>query len=103
VFAAGIEPADDRADLAIVVLGFAIMRLAMVTQWLRAARFDPEHRTAALRYAGGSPHCKWGACCASEGFRPRAVSEWVFVSGSLSALASWLSGHQLVAYWPAPV
>jgi hypothetical protein len=35
VFAAGLHPADDRADLAIVVLGFAIMRLAMVTQWLR--------------------------------------------------------------------
>jgi low temperature requirement protein LtrA len=53
VFAAGIEPADDRADLGIVVVGFAIMRLAMVTQWLRAARFDPEHRKTALRYAGG--------------------------------------------------
>ena len=29
------------------------MRLAMVTQWLRAARGDPEHRGQALRYAAG--------------------------------------------------
>jgi low temperature requirement protein LtrA len=30
-----------------------IMRSAMVTQWLRAARADPERRTTALRYAIG--------------------------------------------------
>lgn len=30
-----------------------ILRLAMVMQWLRAARADPERRTTALRYAVG--------------------------------------------------
>ncbi|MGH3716241.1 MAG: low temperature requirement protein A [Micromonosporaceae bacterium] len=53
VFAAGIGPAFDRGDLRTVVAGYVIMRLAMVTQWLRVARSDPEHRPCALRYATG--------------------------------------------------
>lgn len=32
---------------------YVIMRLAMVAQWLRAARSDPDHRTTTLRYATG--------------------------------------------------
>jgi len=38
-------------DNRIVVLGYVIMRLAMVFQWLRAARQDPERRRACLAYA----------------------------------------------------
>ncbi|MGH3738241.1 MAG: low temperature requirement protein A [Micromonosporaceae bacterium] len=53
VFAAGIGPAFDHGDLRTVVAGYVIMRLAMVTQWLRVARSDPEHRACALRYALG--------------------------------------------------
>jgi len=30
-----------------------VMRLAMVSQWLRAAKADPDRRRTALRYAGG--------------------------------------------------
>ena len=33
------------------VLGYVIMRLAMLFQWLRAARADPAHRRACLTYA----------------------------------------------------
>ncbi|MGH3648493.1 MAG: low temperature requirement protein A, partial [Micromonosporaceae bacterium] len=53
VFAGGIGPAFDRGDLRTVVAGYVIMRLAMVTQWLRVSRSDPDRRTGALRYAGG--------------------------------------------------
>jgi low temperature requirement protein LtrA len=35
-------------DNTIVVGGYVIMRVAMVLQWLRVARQDPEHRRAAL-------------------------------------------------------
>jgi low temperature requirement protein LtrA len=83
VFAAGIEPADDRADLAIVVVGFAIMRLAMVTQWLRAARFDPQHRETALRYAGGIAALRVGwafACYYRSGGSGRRLWWWCWGS-----------------------
>ena len=53
VFAAGIPAAFERFDLSIVVAGYVIMRLALVAQWLRAARGHPEGRAGTLRYAAG--------------------------------------------------
>jgi low temperature requirement protein LtrA len=38
-------------DTSIVVLGYVIMRVALVSQWLRAARQDPARRAACLTYA----------------------------------------------------
>lgn len=38
-------------DNSVMVLGYVIMRLAMVTQWLRAARQDPARRRACRTYA----------------------------------------------------
>jgi len=53
VFAAGIPAAFEHFDLATVVVGYVIMRLALVAQWLRAARGHPEGRAGTLRYAAG--------------------------------------------------
>jgi len=38
-------------DNSVMVLGYVIMRIAMVFQWLRAARQDPARRRACLTYA----------------------------------------------------
>ncbi|MEJ8280965.1 low temperature requirement protein A [Pseudonocardia spirodelae] len=53
VLAAGSPAAMEGHGYGVVVAGYVIMRLAMVTQWLRAARSHPELRRTALRYAGG--------------------------------------------------
>jgi low temperature requirement protein LtrA len=53
VFAAGIPAAFEHFDYATVVAGYVIMRLALVAQWLRAARSDPAGRAGTLRYAAG--------------------------------------------------
>jgi low temperature requirement protein LtrA len=53
VFAAGIPAAFEHFDFATVVAGYVIMRLALVAQWLRAARGHPEGRAGPLRYAVG--------------------------------------------------
>jgi low temperature requirement protein LtrA len=53
VFAAGIPAAFRHFDFTTVVAGYVIMRLALVTQWLRAARGDPAGRSGTLRYAAG--------------------------------------------------
>jgi low temperature requirement protein LtrA len=37
----------------VIVVGYLVMRTAMVSLWLRAAAGDPERRVCALRYAGG--------------------------------------------------
>lgn len=50
--AAGVTRAFD-GDFRLMVIGYVLMRLALVFQWLRAARSDPGCRPAALRYATG--------------------------------------------------
>ena len=51
--AAGISAFFESADLTMVVVGYVIMRAAMILLWLRAARYDQARRTTALWYAGG--------------------------------------------------
>jgi low temperature requirement protein LtrA len=53
VFAAGIPAAFQHFDFGTVVAGYVIMRLALVAQWLRAARGHPDGRAGTLRYAAG--------------------------------------------------
>jgi low temperature requirement protein LtrA len=53
VYAAGIPAAFEHFEFTTVVAGYVIMRFALVTQWLRAARAHPEGRAGTLRYAIG--------------------------------------------------
>ncbi|MEW2080037.1 low temperature requirement protein A [Streptomyces sp. NPDC012403] len=51
--AAGAAEALEHGDFTVITWGYVVMRLAMVTQWLRAAYTDRERRRSALRYALG--------------------------------------------------
>jgi low temperature requirement protein LtrA len=51
IVAAGIGTAMQSGDFTTVTIGYVVMRLAMVSQWLRAARSVPAYRTTAVRYA----------------------------------------------------
>jgi low temperature requirement protein LtrA len=53
ILAAGVPAAMDGSDFTVITVGYVVMRLAMVTQWLRAARSDPPHRRSSLRFATG--------------------------------------------------
>ena len=61
VLAAGVSEAFGDHDYTAVIVGYLIMRLALVGQWLRVARSSsgPE-RAMALRYAGGVLLCQVG-------------------------------------------
>ncbi|MFJ3655057.1 low temperature requirement protein A [Streptomyces nigra] len=61
VLAAGVSEAFQDHDYGAVLVGYLIMRLALVGQWLRVARSSsgPE-RAMALRYAGGVLICQVG-------------------------------------------
>ncbi len=60
ILAAGVADAFAERDFRIVTIGYVVMRLAMVTQWLRAARSDLTHRTTAQRFALGVAACQLG-------------------------------------------
>ena len=51
VVAAGVPAAFDDSNFTIMVVGYVIMRIGLVPQWLRAAREDPAGRPVALRFA----------------------------------------------------
>jgi low temperature requirement protein LtrA len=53
VVAAGIPRGFDDGEYGVVTLGYVVMRLGLVAQWLRAAASHPEGRGCALRYAAG--------------------------------------------------
>jgi low temperature requirement protein LtrA len=53
VLAAGVPRALNNGDWDVVVVGYLIMRVAMVVFWLRAARGHPDRRSTALTYAVG--------------------------------------------------
>src|SRR5688572_10131224 len=54
ILAAGVPAMfENRAPNIATVGGYVVMRLAVVTQWLRAGASDPERRTTARRYAVG--------------------------------------------------
>jgi low temperature requirement protein LtrA len=41
----------EHVDSRVMVAGYVVMRISLVGQWLRAAKQDPEHRSACLTYA----------------------------------------------------
>ena len=53
VLATGVPKAFDNNDFRAITIGYVIMRIAMVGQWLRAAAGDPTRRVTCLRYAIG--------------------------------------------------
>ncbi len=53
VLAAGVPAAAGHSDYGIVTLGYFIMRIGLVAQWLRAGLEDRASRRTALRYAAG--------------------------------------------------
>lgn len=53
VLAAGIEPMFENNNLSWIVYGYVIMRLCMVTQWVRAAISNQSIRRTATTYAIG--------------------------------------------------
>ncbi|QUC62568.1 low temperature requirement protein A [Streptomyces sp. A2-16] len=78
VLAAGVSRAFDDHEFLAVWLGYVIMRLALIAQWLRVARStEGAERTMALRYVFGVLLCQvgWlGLLVLPEGGRP-----WVFL------------------------
>ncbi|WHM38289.1 low temperature requirement protein A [Streptomyces sp. BPTC-684] len=80
ILAAGVPRAFDDSDFTVCVVGYIVMRLALTSQWLRAARnaADPAERRMALLYAAGLVVCQLGWI--GMLFVPAGTARsWVFV------------------------
>ncbi len=53
VLAAGVPAGLTHYDFTVITIGYVIMRIALVGQWLRAAAEHPAGRSASVRYAIG--------------------------------------------------
>ncbi|MFF8291027.1 low temperature requirement protein A [Streptomyces sp. NPDC016309] len=79
ILAAGVSRAFEDQDYFLVWLGYVVMRLALASQWLRAARAaSGAERTMALRYAAGVTLCQvgWTALV----LVPPPARPWVFLA-----------------------
>ncbi|MEU4524770.1 low temperature requirement protein A [Amycolatopsis sp. NPDC024027] len=97
--AAGVERAFD-GDFRVMVAGYVLMRLAMVAQWLRAARTDAECRPAALRYAAGIAFCQllWvGYLWLPHGLQPYAFFAFAILE---MAVPVWGESRRGTAWHP---
>ncbi|MDN5725459.1 MAG: low temperature requirement protein A [Propionibacteriales bacterium] len=76
VLAAGVEDVF-AGDLTLVVIGYVIMRVGLLAQWLRAAHDDPTHRATTLRYALGIALVQ--VAWVGSLFVPREAALWAFL------------------------
>ena len=60
ILSAGVQRAFDAKDFALIVAGYAVMRIGLVAQWLRAARGDAAGARTAHRFAIGVSACMVG-------------------------------------------
>ncbi|WP_053724366.1 low temperature requirement protein A [Streptomyces sp. WM6378] len=87
ILAAGVPRAFDDGDFTISVIGYIVMRLALTSQWLRAAVScqDPAERQVCLRYAAGLVVCQLG--WVGMLFVPDSARTWVFPLLALAELS----------------
>ncbi len=78
ILAAGISRAFQEHDFTLLWLGYAVMRVALASQWLRAASgAEGAEKRVARRYAGGVLLCQvgWSGLL----FLPEGGRSWVFL------------------------
>jgi low temperature requirement protein LtrA len=106
VLAAGVPSALDHDDYRAVTLGYLVMRIGLVAQWLRAAVEDPASRGTALRYAVGIVLLEVGwllrQVLAQAGALPEASLLPVFVGLVILELAVplWAERRQPTTWHP---
>jgi low temperature requirement protein LtrA len=100
-FFASIEHGD-YVDNAVLAAGYVVMRIALVGQWLRAARQDPEHRSACLTYATVVTIVQigWIGTVFLHASVPFSLTVWALLALS-EMLGPWLAEHRGGTPWHA--
>ncbi|XIE78889.1 low temperature requirement protein A [Streptomyces sp. SBR177] len=87
ILAAGVSRAFEEHDFLVVYVGYVVMRLALSSQWLRAAHHaaDAAERTMCRRYAAGVVACQIGWLALL--FVPEDARPYVFLVMALAEMA----------------
>jgi low temperature requirement protein LtrA len=85
VIAAGVSTAFEHGDYAIMTVGYAIMRVGLVSLWLRAGLANPSHRRTAFRYAFGIAAIELGWLGVL--LLPHSLQPWSWLVGAPLELA----------------
>lgn len=102
VLAAGVPAAFQHGDFVALTIGYVIMRIAMVAQWVRVALEDDSSRRMALRYIVGVVLVQ--VLWVLRLFLPASLGTWSFVLLALAevlvpafaergGLSPWHPGH----------
>jgi low temperature requirement protein LtrA len=104
VFAAGVPRFLEDLDPSIAVVGYVIMRIGLIAQWLRAAASHPEGRQAGRRYAVGVFACQvaWiGLSMATDGWT------WIVLAAPIAvaelAVPMWAERAQRTPWHPGHI
>jgi low temperature requirement protein LtrA len=89
VLAAGIPRAFEHVDFGMVTFGYAILRVGLVANWLRAAGSDPPRRRTALRYAIGLTACQIGWLLLLTLPRERWILGWLVLAPAEILVPLW--------------
>ncbi|ROO85372.1 low temperature requirement protein LtrA [Actinocorallia herbida] len=106
VLAAGVPAASDHGDFLLITIGYLIMRVALVAQWLRAAAEHPASRRTALRYAAGITVLEGGwilrLVLAEAGALPSAaqVPSFVLLAALELGVPRWAEREQPTTWHP---
>jgi low temperature requirement protein LtrA len=103
VLAAGVPNAFEGNDFAAITVGYLIMRVAMILQWLRAAQGDAGTRVTCFRYAAGILVVQVGWVLRLL-LVPHTATGWTFLALAAAELVvplwaertgvtNWHSGH----------
>jgi low temperature requirement protein LtrA len=100
ILAAGISRMfENRGPAISVIVGYVVMRLALVVQWLRAAAGDPLRRATTLRYAVGITVVQAGWI--SLAFVPQLwMPGFLTFVGLEVTLPIWAERHALTPWHP---
>jgi low temperature requirement protein LtrA len=102
ILAAGVPRALDDRDFAVVTVGYVVMRVALVSLWVRAAREHRDGRPCALRYAIGVATCQIGWLALLALPEPAQLAAWLVlvplelgvpVWAERRGATSWHPGH----------
>jgi low temperature requirement protein LtrA len=92
IYAAGVPHTVEEHHFTLSVVGYVIMRMALVTQWVRVARHFPDLRSRCLRYAAGISLVQllWLLILVT----PERYAPWLFLVLAIGELAvpQWAEG-----------
>ncbi len=100
IVAAGIPRAFEHVDFGVVTFGYAVLRVGLVANWLRAARSDPPRRRTALRYAIGLTVCQIGWLLLLTLPRERWILGWLVLAPAEVLVPIWAERSHPTTWHP---